>query len=57
MNKDLVKESFEKLIDEGNMSQWEQDFASSILEQLDEGRDLSLKQEEKASQIILKHDL
>ncbi len=56
MNIDLVRESLNKLLDEENMSQWEQDFSGSILEQLDENRTLSLNQEEKVSQIILKYD-
>ena len=56
MNLRVVKEQLERLLNEDNMSGWEQDFAGSIIEQLDDDKGLSQKQESKISQIFSKYE-
>ncbi len=56
MNVRVVKDNLERLLDEDSLSTWEQDFAGSIIEQIDQDRGLSKKQEEKLSQIFSKYE-
>ena len=45
------KELLEIMVENGRHSEWEKDFLYSIIEQLEAGRQLSEKQEEKLLQI------
>lgn len=44
-------EMIQVMVENGNYSSWETDFLDSIMEQLNQGRKLSEKQEEKLLQI------